>query len=58
MYEGEWIVGYVAEEVDVRFDSPVISIVLQGRMLKEKATVPAAHVAVGDKRTFANAERA
>jgi hypothetical protein len=43
----EDIVIYIAEEVNLGFNSPVVLSMLQSRMLVKQATVPPAHLMVG-----------
>lgn len=42
----EYVVVYVTEEVDFRFDAPVPARVLQSRVLVEHAAIPSAHLVV------------
>ena len=58
MEEGERIVGDVAEEVYIGFDTPVVVVGLERRVLVEEAAVPAAHVAVGEHPALAYTESA
>ena len=45
----EHVVVDVAEEVDLGLHAPVIPRVSEGRVMVEKAGVPAAHLVVGDQ---------
>ena len=58
MEEGERVIRDVAEEVDSGFDAPVVVVLLEGGMVVEEATVPAAHVAVRQHPAFADTESA
>ena len=46
LHVAEYIVVYVAEEMDFRLDAPVPARVLEGRVLVEHAAVPSAHLVV------------
>lgn len=46
-YESEHIVVNVTEELNLGLDTPIVTVVLKGRVLIEQATVPAAHLMVG-----------
>ena len=45
--ESEHIIIYVTEKLDLRLDAPVVTVVLEGWVLIEQTTVPAAHLMVG-----------
>ena len=47
LHIAENVVVYVAEEMDVGLNAPVILCMLQSWMFVEKATVPTAHLMVG-----------
>lgn len=55
LYESEDIIINVTEKLNLGLDTPVVTVVLKGRVLIEEAAVPAAHLMVGDLIAILNA---
>lgn len=55
LHEAEYVIVDVAEELDLGLNTPVVAVLLEGRVLVEHSAVPPAHVVIGDLIAVLNA---